>query len=82
METFTKLFSLAACGLGYNPVSTASSSRDICRCLTRPEHMVQFVRDVPGIYPVTKEVSARRTNEYPQRQACTACWRSATMERC
>jgi hypothetical protein len=32
--------------------------------LTRPEHMVHFFRDVHGIYPITKEVLAKRTNEY------------------
>jgi hypothetical protein len=62
METFTKLFgSLLAFVYhcfdriviqGYLPL------------LTRPEHIVHFFRDVHGIYPITKQVLARRTNEY------------------
>jgi hypothetical protein len=62
METFTKLFgSLLALVYhcfdriviqGYLPL------------LTRPEHMVHFFRDVHGIHPITKEVLAKRTNEY------------------
>jgi hypothetical protein len=62
METFTKLFgSLLALVYhcfdriviqGYVPL------------LTRPEHMVHFFRDVHGLYPITKEVLAKRTNEY------------------
>jgi hypothetical protein len=62
METFTKLFSRLLAWVyhcfdriviqGYLPL------------LTRPEHMVHFFRDVQGIYPVTKEVLAKRTNEY------------------
>ena len=32
--------------------------------LTRPTHVVHFFRDVHGIYPITKEVLAKRTNEY------------------
>ena len=62
METFTKLFdSLLAFVYhcfdriviqGYLPL------------LTRPEHMVHFFRDVQGIYPITKQVLAKRTDEY------------------
>ena len=64
METFTKLFgSLLAFVYhcfdriviqGYIPL------------LTRPEHIVYFFRDVHGIYPITKEALAKRTNEYQQ----------------
>jgi hypothetical protein len=62
METFTKLFgSLLAFVYhcfdriviqGYLPL------------LTRPEHIVHFFRDVHGIYPITKQALAKRTNEY------------------
>jgi hypothetical protein len=34
--------------------------------LTRPEHIVHFFRDVHGVYPITKEVLAKRTQEYQQ----------------
>jgi len=30
----------------------------------RPAHVVHFFRDVHGIYPIAKEVLAKRTNEY------------------
>jgi hypothetical protein len=62
METFTKLFgSLLALVYhcfdrmviqGYLPL------------LTRPEHIVHFFRDVHGMYPITKQVLAKRTNDY------------------
>jgi hypothetical protein len=32
--------------------------------LTRPEHIVHFFRDVQGIYPITKQALAKRTDEY------------------
>jgi hypothetical protein len=32
--------------------------------LTRPEHIVHFFRDVHGIYPITKQALAQRTQEY------------------
>jgi hypothetical protein len=32
--------------------------------LTRPEHLVHFFRDVHGVYPITKEALAKRTQEY------------------
>src|SRR5580692_9372158 len=64
METFNKLFgSLLAFVYhcfdriviqGYLPL------------LTRPAHVVHFFRDVHGIYPITKEALAKRTNEYRQ----------------
>src|SRR5260370_10893718 len=34
--------------------------------LTREEHVVHFFRDVHGIYPITKEALATRTQEYQQ----------------
>lgn len=62
METFHKLFgSLLAFVYhcfdriviqGYLPL------------LTRPEHIVHFFRDVHGIYPITKDALARRTDDY------------------
>jgi len=32
--------------------------------LTRPEHIVHFFRYVQGIYPITREALARRTDDY------------------
>ena len=62
METFAKLFgSLLAFVYhcfdriviqGYLPL------------LTRPEHIVHFFRDVHGLYPITKQALAKRTDEY------------------
>jgi hypothetical protein len=34
--------------------------------LTRPEHIVHFVRDVHHVYPITKDALAKRTQEYQQ----------------
>lgn len=34
--------------------------------LTRPEHIVHFFRDVHGVYPLTKDALAKRTQEYQQ----------------
>ena len=34
--------------------------------LTRPEHIVHFFRDVHGVSPLTKDVLAKRTEEYQQ----------------
>jgi len=34
--------------------------------LSRPEHIVHFFRDVHGIYPITQQALAKRTNEYKQ----------------
>lgn len=34
--------------------------------LTRPEHIVHFFRDVHGMYPITKDALAKRTQEYQQ----------------
>jgi hypothetical protein len=62
METFAKLFERFLVFIyhcfdriviqGYLPL------------LTRPEHIVHFFRDVHGQYPITRQVLARRTNEY------------------
>jgi hypothetical protein len=62
METFLKLFGSLLVFVyhcfdriviqGYLPL------------LTRPEHIVHFFRDVHGIYPITKEALANRTDEY------------------
>jgi hypothetical protein len=64
MDTFHKLFgSLLALVyhcfdriviLGYLPF------------LTREEQIVYFFRDVQGIYPITKQALAARTQEYQQ----------------
>ncbi len=64
METFTKLFASLLAFVyhcfdriviqGYIPL------------LTRPAHIVHFFRDVHGIYPITKQVLAKRTHEYQQ----------------
>ena len=34
--------------------------------LSRPAHLVHFFRDVHGLYPLTKEALAKRTQEYQQ----------------
>ena len=62
METFAKLFERFLVFVyhcfdriviqGYLPL------------LTRPEHIVHFFRDVHGLYPITPQVLAKRTNEY------------------
>jgi hypothetical protein len=64
METFRKLFGSLLLFVyhcfdrivvqGYLPL------------LTRPEHIVHFFRDVHGVYPITKEALAKRTQEYQQ----------------
>ncbi len=64
METFCKLFGSLLLFVyhcfdrlviqGYLPL------------LTRPEHIVHFFRDVHGLYPLTKDVLAKRTKEYQQ----------------
>jgi len=64
METFHTLFGSLLCFVyhcfdrivvqGYLPL------------LTRPEHIVHFFRDVHGIYPITKDALAKRTQEYQQ----------------
>ena len=62
METFRKLFGSLLTFVyhcfdrvviqGYLPL------------LTRPEHIVHFFRDVHGIYPITKQALAQRTQDY------------------
>jgi hypothetical protein len=62
METFRKLFASLLVFVyhcfdrvviqGYLPL------------LTRPEHIVYFFRDVHGIYPITKPVLRKRTQDY------------------
>ena len=62
METFAKLFERFLVFVyhcfdriviqGYLPL------------LTRPEHIVHFFRDVQGIYPITKQALAQRTQDY------------------
>ena len=62
METFAKLFERFLVFVyhcfdriviqGYLPL------------LTRPEHIVHFFREVHGQYPITRQVVAKRTNEY------------------
>lgn len=64
METFSKLFGNLLLFVyhcfdriviqGYLPL------------LTRPEHIVHFFRDVHGVSPLTKDVLAKRTQEYQQ----------------
>lgn len=62
METFTKLFgSLLA--LVYHCFDRVVI-QGYLPLLTRPAHIVYFFRDVHGIYPITKQVLAKRTNEY------------------
>ena len=34
--------------------------------LTRPEHIVHFFRDVHGLYPLTRDALAKRTQDYQQ----------------
>src|SRR5437660_10868597 len=64
METFRKLFGSLLVFVyhcfdriviqGYLPL------------LARPAQVVHFFRDVHGIYPITKETLAKRSNEYRQ----------------
>jgi hypothetical protein len=62
METFGKLFgSLLA--LVYHCFDRVVI-QGYLPLLTRPEHIVHFFRDVHGIYPITKQALAQRTQEY------------------
>src|SRR5437660_588839 len=62
METFCKLFgSLLA--FVYHCFDRIVI-QEYLPLLTRPEHIVHFFRDVHGIYPITKQVLAKRTKEY------------------
>jgi hypothetical protein len=64
METFTKLFGslLAFEYHGFDRIVI----QGYLPLLTRPEHMVHFFCDVHGIYPITKQVLAKRTRECQQ----------------
>jgi hypothetical protein len=62
METFGKLFgSLLA--LVYHCFDRVVI-QGYLPLLTRPEHIVHFFRDVHGIYPITKQALAQRTQDY------------------
>ena len=57
---------LAACSCLYTTVSIRIVIQDYLPLLTRPEHIVHFFRDVHGVYPLTKDALAKRTQEYQQ----------------
>jgi hypothetical protein len=50
----------------YTTVSIRVVIQGYLPLLTRPEHIVHFFRDVHGVYPLTKEALAKRTQEYQQ----------------
>ena len=62
METFAKLFGslLAFVYHGFDRIVI----QGYLPLLTRPEHIVHFFRDVHGLYPITKQALAKRTDEY------------------
>jgi hypothetical protein len=64
METFYKLFGslLAFVYHGFDRIVI----QGYLPLLTRPEHIVHFFRDVHGVYPITKDALAKRTQEYQQ----------------
>ena len=64
METFTQLFGslLALVYHGFDRIVI----QGYLPLRTRPEHFVDFFRDVHGIYPLTKQALAQRTREYQQ----------------
>ena len=62
METFTKLFARFL-GFVYHCFDRIVI-QGYLPLLTRPEHVVHFFRDVHGLYPITPEVLAKRTNQY------------------
>jgi hypothetical protein len=64
METFHKLFG-SLLGFVYHCFDRIVI-QGYLPLLTRPEHIVHFFRDVHGIYPITKEALAKRTQEYQQ----------------
>lgn len=64
METFHKLFG-SLLGFVYHCVDRIVI-QGYLPLLTRPEHIVHFFRDVHGVYPLTKEALAKRTQEYQQ----------------
>lgn len=64
METFHKLFG-SLLGLVYHCFDRIVI-QGYLPLLTRPEHIVHFFRDVHGVSPLTKDVLAKRTQEYQQ----------------
>jgi hypothetical protein len=64
METFHKLFG-SLLGFVYHCFDRIVI-QGYLPLLTRPEHIVHFFRDVHGVYPITKDVLAKRTQEYQQ----------------
>jgi hypothetical protein len=62
METFCKLFGNLLV-LVYHCFDRMAI-QGYLPLLTRPEHIVHFFRDVHGVYPITKEVLRKRTDEY------------------
>ena len=64
METFHKLFG-SLLGFVYHCFDRIVI-QGYLPLLTRPEHIVHFFRDVHGVYPLTKDALAKRTQEYQQ----------------
>src|SRR5712692_4445790 len=64
METFHKLFG-SLLGFVYHCFDRIVL-QGYLPLLTRPEHIVHFFRDVHGVSPLTKDVLAKRTQEYQQ----------------
>jgi hypothetical protein len=64
METFHKLFG-SLLGFVYHCFDRIVI-QGYLPLLTRPEHIVHFFRDVHGVYPLTKDVLAKRTQAYQQ----------------
>ena len=62
METFRKLFA-SLLALVYHCFDRVII-QGYLPLLTRPEHIVHFFRDVHGIYPITKQALAQRTQDY------------------
>jgi hypothetical protein len=62
METLAKLFG-SLLGLVYHCFDRIVI-QGYLPLLTRPEHIVHFFRDVHGVYPLTKDALAKRTQEY------------------
>jgi len=62
METFCKLFG-SLLSLVYHCFDRIVI-QGYLPLLTRPEHIVHFFRDVHGVYPITKQTLAQRTQAY------------------
>ena len=78
METFHKLFG-SLMGFVYHCFDRIVI-QGYLPLLTRPEHIVHFFRDVHGVSPLTKDVLAKRTQEYQQwveRSRATTAFRSS-----